>query len=39
MSLASKLRQLFDTLKRNMLAKRTEVSTPDDELYIAITEA
>jgi len=38
MSLAAKLRQRFNTLKRHMPKKRKEVSTPDDELYIAITE-
>jgi len=38
MSLAAKLRQRFDTLKRNMVKKRKEVRIPDDELYIAITE-
>jgi len=38
MSLAAKLRQRLNALKRNMLRKRKEVSTPDDELYIAITE-
>jgi len=38
MPLTAKLRQRFDTLKSNMVKKRKEVSTPDDELYIAITE-
>ena len=38
MSLTAKLRQRFDTLKRNMVKKRKEVSTPDDEICIAITE-
>jgi hypothetical protein len=32
------LEQKTNKLKRNMLAKRIEVSTPDDELYIDITE-
>ena len=38
MSLTAKLRQRFKTLKRKILKKRKEVSTPYDELYIAITE-
>ena len=38
MPLAPKLRQKFKTLKRRTINKRKEVSTPDDELYIAITE-
>jgi len=36
--LTAKLRQRFDTLKRNMVKKRKEVSTPDHEIYIVITE-
>jgi len=38
MSMAEKLRLRFNTLKSNMLKKRKESSTSDDELYIAITE-